>query len=630
MSVVTIGLDFGTSSIKCVVRGPTGTRHVIHGPSGELRWRAMLGKIREGADCDRLLLFGECDEEEWRIRAIHESNLKLALLARPGSPSANALSERWSCVHYALPTLLLAAALCHALKVTRARFPESLIHVFMGAPVDNPRPDGPIFAFERALHAAYLLAQQWQRELPRKASTAVRDSAAAWEKAEVLPGEEERLTRVVPEAFAACEGAVAAGAGVGLSTGRLCVIDMGGGTTDAAWINANLDGYNPLGLASFDVAGDWIESPLVQEATRLAGRRVRRQEFWLARARASTPDQEVHGVDWTLTEARICGCLGDSIRELAKRFQQRALTLDEGSLQSPKTRLVLVGGATAWAPVRTMLVDALGPFHEGLEILPVGEFGLDVSAGDSPMAVAVGLSNGYWSWTPDRWTEVAQPAPDESSPRAYRECPCRGLATICERCGGSGIQSSGDDGDRFGPSIDLMARHPFAARCSVCKLDFPRESIYHHLREAHPEAYTDPQSIAQPATAPAAAPVGPDVDLLRVRYALASGSMRQLNVAEQLMHQQLEAIWRICIQAPESSATPIRAFLRWSAEAVNSFRWLHLPRAIAFARIGWQEDVVRELKAADSADFTYVSRIECILRSNRPTRFAEAWTCLMT
>jgi phage-related protein len=106
--------------------------------------------------------------------------------------------------------------------------------------------------------------------------------------------------------------------------------------------------------------------------------------------------------------------------------------------------------------------------------------------------------------------------------------------------------------------------------------------------------------------------------------------MSQLNVAEQLMHQQLEAIWRICIQAPESSATPIRAFLRWSAEAVKSFRWLHLPRAIAFARIGLQEDVVLELKAADSADFTYVSRIESILSSNRPTRFAEAWTCLMT
>ncbi len=636
MNLVTIGLDFGTTAIKCVVRSAEGTRHVVKAPNGDLRWRAILGKLREGAERDRLLVFNECDQEQWRLSALHESNLKLSLLALPESPAAVALSKRWSCAHYALPTLLLALALHRAMAETRQLFPGSLIHVFMGAPVANLSPDGPHAPFERALYAALLLSERWGGEqVPVRATEAVAQAESAWADASTLPPQAERVTWVVPEAFAACEGALSAGGGVALPTGRLCVIDMGGGTTDVAWIMCRPDGYSPLRMASFDVAGEWIEAPLILEAGRASQRRVTRQEFWSARDRdvPLTDDEGLKGNGWALQADTVNACLAGSIKEWVEKFRQHLLKVDEGHLESVQTRLVFVGGATQWTRLRSHVIDSLKPLHDSLEVLPVGQFGLDVQVEHSSMAVAVGLSNGWRSNFKERWVDSYPPVDDSYPPvdgalvnTGPRECPCRGLTTYCDRCGGAGILPSADDQNRFGHAIDLVARHPFAARCPICHLDFPKESIFGHLNEVHRE-HAFPV-VPGPEAANIVGPVA--IDVSKIRKALASGGATQLSLEEQLILAELQWLWLVSMQPREQYVAWARRFLVWSAQMPGAIPWLRLPRAIAFAMLQAPGDVARELNAARIAGYDYDSqRLINILDPQHESPFTEAWTCLM-
>ena len=639
MNLVTIGLDFGTTAIKCVVRSAEGTRHIVKAPNGDLRWRAILGKVREGAERDRLLVFNECDQEQWRLSALHESNLKLSLLALPESPAAVALSKRWSCAHYALPTLLLAFALHRAMAETRQLFPGSLIHVFMGAPVANLSPDGPHAPFERALYAALLLSERWGGEqVPVRATEAVPQAESAWADASTLPPQAERVTWVVPEAFAACEGALSAGGGVALPTGRLCVIDMGGGTTDVAWIMCRPDGYSPLRMASFDVAGEWIEAPLIHEAGRASQRRVTRQEFWSARDRDEplTDDEGLKGNGgngWALQASTVNGCLARSIKEWVEKFRQHLLKVDEGHLKSPLTRLVFVGGATQWTRLRSHVIDSLKPLHDSLEVLPVGQFGLDVQFEHSSMAVAVGLSNGWRSNFKDRWVDSYPPVDDSYPPvdgalvnTGPRECPCRGLTTYCDRCGGAGILPSADDQNRFGHAIDLVARHPFAARCPICHLDFPKESIFGHLNEVHSE-----RAVAAGPRPRAGHDFRPiTIDVSKIREALASGGSTRLSLQEQLILAELQWLWLASMKPEEECRAWARRFLEWSAQMPADIPWLHLPRAIAFAQFQAATDVDRALNAAKEAGYDYDSqRLRSIFDANDSSRFTEAWTCLM-
>jgi hypothetical protein len=626
MSLVTIGLDFGTTAIKCVVRSAQGTRHVVKAPNGDLRWRAILAKVREGAERDRLLVFNECDQEQWRLSALHESNLKLSLLALPESPAAVSLSERWSCQHYALPTLLLAFALHHAMAQTRQLFPGSLIHVFMGAPVANLSTEGPHARFERALYAALLLSERWRERVPVQATDAVSQAERAWADASTLPPQAERVTWVVPEAFAACEGAVSAGGGVALPTGRLCVIDMGGGTTDVAWIMCRPDGYAPLRMASFDVAGEWIEAPLIHAASRASQRRVTRQEFWSARDAEPSVDGGLKGNGWALQAGTVKECLAVSIKEWLEKFRQHLLKVDEGCLKSPNTRLVFVGGATQWTRLRSHVIQCLEPLHDSLEVLPVGQFGLEVQSEHSPMAVAVGLSNGWRSNFQDRWVDPYPPVDGSPVCTGPRECACRGLMTYCDRCGGAGILPSANEQDRFGHAIDLVARHPFAARCPFCHLDFPKEFIFGHLNEVHPErafaAGSRPRAgnVVRPVT----------IDVSKIREALASGGATQLSSEEQLILTELQWLWLVSMQSGAQCQAWAQRFLVWSARMPAAIPWLHLPRAIAFAVSRAPTDVARELNAAKEAGYDYDSqRLRRIFDLEHPSRFTEAWTCLM-
>lgn len=51
--------------------------------------------------------------------------------------------------------------------------------------------------------------------------------------------------------------------------------------------------------------------------------------------------------------------------------------------------------------------------------------------------------------------------------------------------------------------------------------------------------------------------------------------------------------------------------------------WWHLPRAVAFAMIGWKTDVEKELSCAETKIPADVRELRSILRSDRDTRFAE-------
>lgn len=628
MSLVTIGLDFGTSSIKCIAR-PSGERpRALASPSGAFRWRSMLGRVREGDEGGRLLLFEECDEEQWRFSAHLEANLKLALLSPPTSPPAEALSSRWQCEHYALPTLLLGAALHHALRTTRTLWPGHAIHVFCGAPVSPTHPPEQTRNFERALYAAHLLADRWGDAVPRNAAAATRDAERAWSDAASLPSLEARTTFVVPEAFAACEGVVSAGGGARLPIGRLCIVDMGGGTTDIAWVTTSgADSYHPLRIESIDVAGDRLDAELAKEASRRSRRHVTRHEIWQARSRWRTGSQRLAGDGWSFEWEQLSSILGDTLDELASAFKRGLQKIDVGAMRAPETKFIFVGGATHWEPLAELFLEAVGGLHKRTETISVSRYGLSESTGEAPMAVALGLSNGHNTLDLERWAIVLaesseQTQPDE--PRRIRECPCKGNIPNCPGCGGSGWRDSEAGRERFEITIDPFADDPRAVRCPYCMgppQRFPRDQIFAHINATH---------SVQPPLPPVRVAVTPLPLVLRideVRRAHASGDRRKLTPAEGLLASDLWWMQCACLSPAPTQGELARAFLRLSVGWCQHSAWFHLPRAVAFGILGDAQDVAGELRAAEAAGFQNCHDLRQRLDTDSPTRFAEAWEC---
>jgi hypothetical protein len=624
MSLVTIGLDFGTSSVKCIARPSMGQPRVLRSPSGAVRWRSMLGRVREGSEAGRLLLFEECDHEQWRFSALLEPNLKLALLAPPTSPAAEAIRDRWQCEHYALPTLLLGAALHHALGITRAEWPNRSIHVFCGAPVAPTHPPEQTLIFERALHAANMLAQRWGGGIPTDAYRAVCDAEESWHQSELLPSEEDRCTFVVPEAFAACEGVVRAGGGAALPIGRLCVVDMGGGTTDIAWVvNRGTDGYNPLRIESIDVAGERLEAVIAAEASRRSGRRVTRQDVWRARNSGAGRDG-LFGDGWSFRIEEVRSTLHGTMHELVQRFRNGLQRLDPCAIKAPPTRFVLVGGATQWEPLSRLFLESMGEFHERAESVSVAGYGLVDDTGDAPMAVALGLSSGHTTLDLERWDAALDTleAPDAAGLELLPMCPCNGLVTCCPQCGGSGTKSSEGSRDRFYASIDPFVAHAFSIRCPYCRLDFPRDRIFQHVSQAHPES----QPVPQRADPPPARTL-PELRIDEIRAAMASGDTRRLSDREGVLVSDLQWLERACFGQADDPDSVATRFLKASVCWAASHPWGHLPRAVAFGILRDQSGIASELKRARASGFPYCHEVHLRLSSDRPTRLAEAWEC---
>ena len=593
-----------------------------------MRWRSMLGRANHGPEAGRLLLFDECDDPKWRFDATFEPNLKLALLLDETSPAAVALSLRWKCCHFALPTLLLAAALREAIAQVRVRLPSEVLHIFMGAPVSPSHPPEQMERFEHALHAALLLAEKWKGKVPSNAATALKEAEYSWNEA-VLPPIEQRTTRVVPEAFAAFEGVASSRMG-DLPQGRLCLVDMGGGTTDVAWINHNADGsVTPLRIDSFDIAGERIDALIATSACAKAGTRVTRQDIWRSKLQVGIDGVPLEGNSWQLDKAEVDVVLEGLLKELARMFARSVDALDGYGRNSPNTRLVLVGGATKWAHLAELFRRAIQRRHENLEILSIEDFGVPRATQDLPLVVALGLSQGYAKLDLARWDPVTthggkdQPI-DRSSGFAW--CLCRGLLFNCVKCGGSGCLTS--ENGRYAQSIDPFIGFQFPVRCPHCRIDFPREAIFAHLSEEHGVPPHQPRQMILPRDVVQAQ----QIRIGRVKAVLRGEDSNELTATEALIASDLRWLRHAFFDKRVLIKDFALPFLRASVGGSELEPWLRLPRVIAFASIGEQADWTRELNAAVvSGSYSGEGREELatILHSDRPTRFCEAWECVL-
>ncbi len=633
MSVITVGLDFGTSSIKAVAR-PTMARNdrvqILRSSSGASRWRSMLGMVREGSERGRLLLFEECDSPNWQFHALREPNLKLSLLVRPESPVATALENRWQCDYRALPTLLLAASLQQVLATVELRFPGQVVHVFTGAPVSLGHPAEQVEIFERALHAASLLCSRWAGRRPSHAIQALREAEAAWGDAEAVPPASERRTFVAPEALAACEGVASASSGTNLPGGRICIVDMGGGTTDLAWIASSGSGsYKPLAFDSLDIAGERLEAAIASEASRIAGRRVGRGEIWDARRSVPAAGASLSGEGWAFSIDQVRSLLQPTLEEFARRFRRSAQTLDPECARFTPTKFALVGGATAWDPLGSLLLEALDGMHERAELLATGGLGVTEPPEGVPLAVALGLSAGRNGLRVEEWRAHAPARGHVRSarPSALSTCACRGLLELCVRCGGSGLRESETGLDRFYASIDPFRTHAHSVRCPFCNCDYFRGVIFEHIATAHPASAAAPHLSVAPG--PVRSPRVP-IGIERVRAAALCGDDRGLADGEALLVADLRWLRRACVLDQERGGQIATQYLSHSVVLANRLPWWHLPRAVAFAVRRDDDDVSRECEKASAAGFAVAAQLAEILRSNRPSRLLEAWECALT
>ena len=629
MSLVTIGLDFGTSSIKAVARpvlAQNSKVELLRSASGSLRQRSMLGMVREGQERGRLLLFDECDDERWRFCALSEPNLKLALLVQPDAPVAEALESRWQ-VHYrALPTLLLAAALQEALAATERCFGGRAIHIYGGAPVAPDHPPEQSLVFERALFAADLLCRQWNGVVPSVAERALREAEQAWMEAASLPPESDRRTFIAPEGLAAFEGVASTGRRANLPIGRLCIIDMGGGTTDIAWLNSRGHGdYQPLHIASLDIAGERIDAAIATDASRFTGRRVDRAEIWAARSSLASQDGGLHGDGWSYSRDKLRAMLWPILEEFTTRFRRACVDLDRGRMKGAATRFAFVGGATKWSPLAEFLLEALGEVHDGAETLTTSDFGLSVSSEGVPLTVSLGLSGGRSGLQLDRWrfgrrTESSRTAEFEVGPLAF--CDCKGLLELCHLCGGSGIKDSEAGVRRFHAAIDPFRRHAQSVRCPYCSLDFARNIIFEHTAQAHAVKPVEQPLMVTPPPTNGAPTLSIKVDAIRA--AVMSSDPRQLSPAEQVVWQDLQWLRQSCVLRASDGSSLAEHYLRHTIKLASRYPWFHLPRAIAFALLEDANGVRRECEKAEEIGLDAAKQIASILETGHHSRFVEA------
>jgi hypothetical protein len=486
-------------------------------------------------------------------------------------------------------------------------------------------PPSQIIVFERALFAAALLCERWGDVRPSIAEVAVRQAEMAWLDSEDLPTDEERETFVVPEAFAACEGVASAGGSVGLPTGRLCIVDMGGGTTDVAWVvNSGGNAYNPLRIDSFDIAGERLEAVIAGCASRLAGRRVPRTEIWDARRGWNAADPVLRGDDWTIELETIRTELTATFQELASQFRNAMHSIDPDHAKAPPTSFIFVGGATQWEPLAKFFLEAVIESHERVETVAVSGLGVKQPAQEVPLAVSLGLSNGHTTLDLERWDSAMRAPPrrvPEPAEALIAECSCRGLLELCPKCGGSGARDFASAGDRFSKCIDPFRVHAFPVRCPFCQCDYSVDRIFAHIADRH----SDRAVVSPPPPPLVALPAVAALSIDRIRLALASGDRRALTEPEGVLEHDLRWLHEALIGQGHSAREISRSFLRGSVSLAGAHPWLRLPRAIAFAlRDDWR-DVDRELASAEAAGFGYCRRLTSILRTERPTRFVEAW-----
>jgi hypothetical protein len=627
MSLVTIGLDFGTSSIKCVVRPfgqPNRDVELIRSPGKRLRWPSLLGCVRTGPDAGRLLYLDDCVAPGDPPSALVEPNLKLALLLEPGSIAAVGLERRWEVPAVIPAVLLLAATVCHASTETRRRWPEAVQHVLIGAPVGPEHPPEQLLRFERAIYAAMLLSAEWKEGPPKRSSEAIPRVVAAWDQAANLPSEEERKTRVIPEAYAALEG-VASASGQTLPIGRVCVLDVGGGTTDVAWAtHTSAGGYRPIRSVSIDRAGELIDAKLAFEASRSARRAVGREELWRAKLNWSD-GRSLDGEGWSLPEPKVRSIMAPIVDEIGQIVQRHGLAIDAQDGQIGSTAFAFVGGATAWAMLRTQLYERVAIPNRSQSISVEG-FGLSEDAARLPLAVSLGLSRGMvpLARLVRDWREVEEPAQADSLAVKLVLCPCKGLMFNCARCGGSGLIESETPG-RFSSAIDPFGAPANALRCAQCQGYVLASEIVTHLRVVHD------LELPVPAASPAIVKQCEKVLLRKEAIVRALQGHRDPapTDAELVVASEVVWLWQGILKGDDSASASARRFLSESVKWCDACPWLHLPRTMAFAAMGEGPDARRSAEHALMASVASPEQIQQYLVLDGPERAAVLWESIL-
>lgn len=444
MSIPVLGIDIGTSATKIVVGDaaqPDGASMRFVPLAQQIRWPSIVCVPEVGGDA-----YVFRDPAPAIASARIRRNVKLLLLLPPGHPEESVARDHtgWS------PDVLYGAMAAYAMSSALSLLDDWEDFIpFVGAPLGGSGDAAVRHRFGAAVHAARLVAgaralspsHLAERVVPRQVLEMIRD---AIEQCEAPDREREEF--IISEAHAAM---LATGLSSQSLGGQNCVIDMGAGTTDIAWFAPS--GSNYLGFfasRSIRMGGEGFDDELRAWVRKRAEIKLDRQHLWDAKSRL-VPEGDLDGSGWCMP--------ADALQEIcdfhALRIAGHVVQAAGVDVGSQRARFIFVGGATAFAPLRSAIMrrllssfrDAQAVDVPAPKLFPLGDpFG--VATTDAGMWIATGLAK--WLTLPEPVKDAIAglavgEGPDETlGEQAAIRCTCHGSNDHCYRCGGSGVVST--------------------------------------------------------------------------------------------------------------------------------------------------------------------------------------------
>ena len=271
-TMVNVGVDFGTSSTKVVVRDIYADRgHVLAHKDhiaafGPFCWPSTIA-VAEGK-----LHFGVPAERLRGTRALR--SFKICVGCRCGIFSVRHCRNRTCLDHGRKPgvfelvrgvmfaaeelaTLYLANLLgdVHEVMATSKAFHGNLsVSYNLSAPLDHVESEAARTAFERIIYAAHLLSGGVPQGIDAPRARDLLDKLRP--QIREMPEPSQRTTFVTPETHAAMVGHIYSGSA---EPGRYMIVDVGAGTTDVSLFNYSHSGIAYYSAMSKLLGGDDID-----------------------------------------------------------------------------------------------------------------------------------------------------------------------------------------------------------------------------------------------------------------------------------------------------------------------------------------------------------------------------------
>jgi hypothetical protein len=441
VSIPVLGVDIGTSATKVVVGDVTQVddASMRFAPLlRQARWPSIVSVPEVGGDA-----YVFRDPAPAIASARIRRNVKLLLLLPPGHPEEFVARDHTGWGPDVLYGAMAAFAMSSALSLVDDW--EDFIP-FVGAPLGGSGDAAVRHRFGAAVHAARMVtgaralsaSHLAECVVPREVLGMIRDVIE-----QCTAPDREREEFVISEAHAAMLATRLSGQSLG---GQNCVIDMGAGTTDIAWFAPS--GWNSLEFfasRSIPMGGEGFDDELRAWVRRWADIKLDRQQLWHAKSRLG-PEGDLVGDGWRMP--------ADALQEIcdfhALRISGHVVQAAGPDAASQRARFIFVGGATAFAPLRSAILRRLlAMFRDGQavnvpepKLFPLGDPSGAVTR-DAGMWIATGLAK--WLTLPESMKDaITAPevgeGPDETSeePASIR-CTCLGTNDDCYRCGGSGV-----------------------------------------------------------------------------------------------------------------------------------------------------------------------------------------------